>query len=163
MDVTDTSGAYFVPAFSGLGAPYWDMDARGAIVGLTRDVNRNHIIRAALEAIAYQTRDVIEMMVVDAETPVTELRVDGAASANNFLMQFQADILDVTIERPEIIETAALGAAFLAGLAVDVWKSPEDLEVIRLTERKFSPKMGAQKRHELYSGWKKAVSMVQSH
>ena len=121
--VSDTKGVYVVPAFTGLGAPYWDMYARAAIVGLTRGAGRNHIIRATLESIAYQTKDVIDAMIDDSKINLTVLKVDGGASANNFLMQFQSDILNVNIERPDITETTALGAAYLAGLAVEIGRA----------------------------------------
>lgn len=155
--VEDNNGVYVVPAFTGLGAPYWDMYARGAIIGLTRGVNRNHIIRAALESIAYQTRDVIESMIEDSGINLTALKVDGGATANNFLMQFQSDILNVNIERPEITETTALGAAYLAGLAVGFWKSKGEIAQNWSISRKFKPGMSREKRNILYSGWKKAV------
>lgn len=155
--VTDTQGVYMVPAFVGLGAPYWDMYARGAIVGLTRGTNRNHIIRATLESIAYQTRDVLELMRAECGIDLCELRVDGGACANNFLMQFQSDILDVPVERPEIIETTALGAAYLAGLATGFWKDQAAIAEKRKVDRRFQPAMEAEKRQSLYAQWKKAV------
>jgi len=160
--VEDNNGVYVVPAFTGLGAPYWDMYARGAIIGLTRGVNRNHIIRAALESIAYQTRDVIESMIEDSGINLTALKVDGGATANNFLMQFQSDILNVNIERPEITETTALGAAYLAGLAVGFWKSKGEIAQNWSISRKFKPEMNQEKRSTLYSGWKKAVDRSKS-
>jgi len=155
--VTDTQGVYVVPAFVGLGAPYWDMYARGAIVGLTRGTNRNHIIRATLESIAYQTRDVLELMRSECGIDLRELRVDGGACANNFLMQFQSDILDVPVERPEIIETTALGAAYLAGLATGFWKDQAAIAEKRKVDRRFQPAMDENKRQALYAKWKKAV------
>ncbi len=155
--VDDSLGVYVVPAFVGLGAPYWDMYARGAILGLTRGTTRNHIIRATLESIAYQTRDVLELMHNECGIELCELRVDGGACANNFLMQFQADILDVPVERPEIIETTALGAAYLAGLAVGFWKDQSMIAERRKVNRKFNPGMNEDKRKELYDNWKKAV------
>ncbi len=155
--VEDSLGVYVVPAFVGLGAPYWDMYARGTILGLTRGSNRNHIIRATLESIAYQTRDVLELMRNECGLELGELRVDGGACANNFLMQFQADILGVPVERPEIIETTALGAAYLAGLAVDFWRDQSMITERRKVDRKFLPEMSADKREKLYKGWKKAV------
>jgi glycerol kinase len=155
--VPDTQGVYLVPAFVGLGAPYWDMYARGAIVGLTRGANRNHIIRATLESIAYQTRDVLELMRSECGIDLYELRVDGGACANNFLMQFQSDILDVPVERPEIIETTALGAAYLAGLAVGFWKDQSTIAGKRKVNRRFEPVMDKEKRRTLYAKWKKAV------
>jgi len=155
--VEDSLGVYVVPAFVGLGAPYWDMYARGAILGLTRGTTRNHIIRATLESIAYQTRDVLELMRNECGIDLCELRVDGGACANNFLMQFQADILGVPVERPEIIETTALGAAYLAGLAVGFWKDQSMVAERRQVNRKFIPSMNEDKRKELYDNWKKAV------
>jgi glycerol kinase len=155
--VEDSLGVYVVPAFVGLGAPYWDMYARGAILGLTRGANRNHIIRATLESIAYQTRDVLDLMHNECGLERCELRVDGGACANNFLMQFQADILGVPVERPEIIETTALGAAYLAGLAVGFWRDQSMITERRKVDRKFLPEMSADKREKLYKGWKKAV------
>jgi len=155
--VDDSLGVYVVPAFVGLGAPYWDMYARGAILGLTRGTTRNHIIRATLESIAYQTRDVLEVMRTDSGIELKELRVDGGACANNFLMQFQADILGVPVERPEIIETTAMGAAYLAGLAVGFWKDQSMIAERRKVNRKFNPIMSEDKRERLYTNWKKAV------
>jgi glycerol kinase len=155
--VEDSLGVYVVPAFVGLGAPYWDMYARGAIMGLTRGTTRNHIIRATLESIAYQTRDVLELMRNECGIDLCELRVDGGACANNFLMQFQADILGIPVERPEIIETTALGAAYLAGLAVGFWKDQSMVAERRQVNRRFIPSMNEDKRKELYDNWKKAV------
>jgi glycerol kinase len=155
--VEDPLGVYVVPAFVGLGAPYWDMYARGAILGLTRGTTRNHIIRATLESIAYQTRDVLELMRSECGIDLCELRVDGGACANNFLMQFQSDILGVTVERPEIIETTALGAAYLAGLAVGFWKDQSVIAERRKVNRRFKPNMSSDKKEKLYAGWKKAV------
>lgn len=155
--VKNSNGVYVVPAFTGLGAPYWDMYARGAIVGLTRGVNRNHIIRATLESIAYETKDVIEAMIEDSGINLTALKVDGGATANNFLMQFQSDILNVNIERPEVTETTALGAAYLAGLAVEFWKSKGEIAQNWSINKKFKPQMDEDKRNELYKGWKRAV------
>jgi glycerol kinase len=155
--VEDSLGVYVVPAFVGLGAPYWDMYARGAILGLTRGTTRNHIIRATLESIAYQTRDVLELMRNECGIDLCDLRVDGGACANNFLMQFQADILGVPVERPEIIETTALGAAYLAGLAVGFWKDQSMIAERRKVNRIFKPGMDEDKKEKLYAGWKKAV------
>ena len=152
----DNEGVYVVPAFAGLGAPYWDMYARGAIFGLTRGTTKGHIIRATLESLAYQTRDVLDAMEQDAGTPIKALRVDGGASANNLLMQFQADILDTVVERPKVIETTALGAAYLAGLAVGYWKKDE-LAAKWGKDAVFTPEMDAKKRKALYSQWKEAV------
>ncbi|MBP7222963.1 MAG: glycerol kinase GlpK [Sedimentibacter sp.] len=158
--VKDTKGVYVVPAFTGLGAPYWDMYARGAIVGLTRGAGRNHIIRATLESIAYQTKDIIEAMIEDSGINLTVLKVDGGASANNFLMQFQSDILNVNIERPEITETTALGAAYLAGLATGFWKSKGEVIQNWSMNKKFKPSINDDERNRLYNGWKKAVEKV---
>lgn len=154
--VSDNGGVYVVPAFAGLGAPYWDMYARGAIFGLTRGANKYHIIRATLESLAYQTRDVLEAMEKDSGIELKTLRVDGGACANNFLMQFQADILDTPVERPEIIETTALGAAYLAGLAVGFWKKEEIQDRWQLNQA-FQVEMESEQRQHLYSKWKKAV------
>ena len=155
--VKDTNGVYVVPAFTGLGAPYWDPYARGAIVGLSRGANRNHIVRATLEAIAYQTREVLDAMQSDSGEKLAALRVDGGAVGNNFLMQFQADILNVKVERPKVREVTALGAAYLAGLAVGFWKDLEELRGKAIVERTFEPKETPEKRTALYQGWKKAV------
>ncbi|MEW9094849.1 MAG: glycerol kinase GlpK [Clostridiaceae bacterium] len=155
--VKDTNGVYVVPAFVGLGAPYWDMYARGAIMGLTRGSNRCHIIRAALEAIAYQTRDVLEAMQEDSGITLKELKVDGGAVANNFLMQFQSDILGVPVNRPKIIETTALGAAYLAGLAVGFWKDTEEISKNWNVDRVFDAEMDKDHKEKIYKGWKKAV------
>ena len=160
--VESTNGVYVVPAFTGLGAPYWDMYARGVIVGLTRGANRNHIIRATLEAIAYQTRDVIEAMIDDSGINLTVLKVDGGASANDFLMQFQSDILNVNIERPDITETTALGAAYLAGMATGFWKSKGEVIQNWNMNKKFIPAMGEDERNKLYTGWKKAVERAKN-
>jgi glycerol kinase len=160
--VEDTGGVYFVPAFTGLGAPYWDMYARGAILGITRGTRREHIVRATLESIAYQSRDVLEIMAVNARIGIEKLRVDGGGAANDVLMQFQADILGVTIERPVITETTALGAAYLAGLATGYWRNQEELSSRWRVGARFEPKMDAEKREHLYSGWKRAVKRVLS-
>jgi glycerol kinase len=160
--VNDNHGVYLVPAFVGMGAPYWDMYARGTITGLTRGANRYHIIRAALESIAYQTRDVLEAMQQDSNIELKELKVDGGAVSNNFLMQFQADILGVPVTRPEITETTALGAALLAGLAVGFWKSKKELSDKWSIDRSFAPEMDEQSRDKLYKSWKKAVSKALS-
>ncbi len=154
--VADNGGVYVVPAFAGLGAPYWDMYARGAILGLTRGSNKAHIIRAALESLAYQTRDVLTAMEKDAGLRLKTLRVDGGASANNFLMQFQSDMLNVTVSRPNVLETTALGTALLAGLAVGFWKK-EDLQNDWKAERNFEPTMPEAQRTKLYSTWQRAV------
>lgn len=156
--VKDTNGVYMVPAFVGLGAPYWDQYARGAIVGLTRGANRDHIVRATLESIAYQTRDVIECMEKDSGIETRELKVDGGASMNDFLMQFQADILGVPVLRPRIVETTARGSAFLAGLASGFWKSKAELATAFELERRFEPVIEVGEKDRLYAGWKKAVT-----
>ncbi len=156
MKVPHTDGVYVVPAFAGLGAPYWDMYARGAIFGLTRGTSKAHLIRATLESLAYQTRDVLTAMEQDAGKPLQLLRVDGGAANNNLLMQFQADILDLHVERPNIIETTALGAAYLAGLATGFW-SMEQLQNKWQLDHAFKPNMTEKERERLYKGWKKAV------
>lgn len=158
LEVKDNGGVYIVPAFVGLGAPYWDMYARGAILGLTRGANRNHIIRAALESIAYQSKDVITSMEEDARCPIASLKVDGGASANNFLMQFQSDIIGRNVRRPVITETTALGAAYLAGLAVGFWKDKVEIAQKWEIDREFKPSLSEKEKDRLYSGWKKAVS-----
>ena len=155
--VGDTNGVYLVPAFVGLGAPYWDPYARGTMVGLTRGANRNHIIRAALESIAYQSRDVLDAMQQDSGIKLAALKVDGGAVANDFLMQFQADMMHTPVVRPTRIETTAMGAAFLAGLAVGFWKSSEELEDKFSVDREFIPQMDRDDRAKRYNGWKKAV------
>ena len=156
--VEDTLGAYLVPAFTGLGAPYWDQYARGALVGLTRGVNYKHIVRAALESIAYQTQDVLSLMQEDSGIRLDTLKADGGAANNNFLMQFQADITGVPVLRPACVETTALGAAYLAGLAVGFWKDQADLKVNWKADRIFSPSMDPDQRQIKMAGWKKAVS-----
>jgi glycerol kinase len=156
MKVDHPDGVYVVPAFAGLGAPYWDMYARGAIFGLTRGTTKAHIIRATLESLAYQTRDVLEAMSQDAGRDLEILRVDGGASANNLLMQFQSDVLGTRVERPEIIETTALGAAYLAGLAVGFWKKADLQKKWRL-QASFAPQIEQAERDQLYAGWQKAV------
>lgn len=158
--VASTGGVYFVPAFAGLGAPYWDPYARGAIMGLTGGSGRAEIVRATLEAVAYQTRDVVTAMSADMGQAVSELRVDGGMVGNNFLMQFQADILDVPIVRPVVSETTALGAAYLAGLATGFWESQEEIARNWSIERTFTPGMEEQERQRLYSGWQAAVERV---
>jgi glycerol kinase len=155
--VEDSGGAYFVPAFSGLFAPYWDMYARGVIVGLTRYVDKRHIVRATLESICYQTREVLDAMQNDSGITLTALKVDGGAVKNNFLMQLQADILGVPVVRPTVDETTALGASYAAGLATGFWNTLEDLRANWGVDRIFEPKWSADKREEGYSGWKKAV------
>ena len=155
--VPDTNGVYVVPAFVGLGAPYWDMYARGTIVGLTRGANRNHIVRATLESIAFQTKDVLQAMQDDSGITLKALKVDGGAVANNFLMQFQSDILGVPVDRPMVTETTAMGAAFLAGLAVGFWKDKAEIAAKWNVDRTFTPAMPAETREIKYTGWKKAV------
>lgn len=155
--VPDANGCYVVPAFVGLGAPYWDQYARGAIVGLTRGVNRNHIVRATLESIAYQVNDVLMAMQEDSGMPITSLRVDGGACDNDFLMQFQADILNTSVVRPYCIETTAMGAAYLAGLAVGYWCSKEEILANHVIAAEFKPQMGQAKRESLLQGWHNAV------
>ena len=160
--VPDTGGVYFVPAFVGLGAPYWDMYARGTIVGLTRGTTAAHLVRAALESIAYQSRDVLEAMTADAGERVRALRVDGGAVANDFLCQFQADILDARVERPRTIETTALGAAGLAGLGAGVWRSLDAVAERASVERTFTPAMAPSERDSKYAGWRRAVERARS-
>ena len=155
--VESTDGVYFVPAFVGLGAPYWDPNARGTIVGLTRGTTKAHLARAALAAMAYQTRDVLDAMQQDSRIPLAALKVDGGASANNLLMQYQSDILNVTVRRPVVQETTALGAAYLAGLAVGFWKDQSDVTANWQLDREFQPQMEAERRDALYTGWKRAV------
>lgn len=156
--VEDNNGVYIVPAFVGLGAPYWDMYARGTMVGLSRGTNKNHIIRAALESIAYQTKDVLEAMEDDSAIDLQALKVDGGAVENNFLMKFQSDILGVNVERPKITETTALGAAYLAGLAVGFWSNKEEIRKKWNVNRLFQPEMEEEMKESLYKGWKKAVT-----
>lgn len=156
--VPDTNGVYVVPAFVGLGAPYWDMYARGAVLGLTRGANKNHLVRATLESIAYQTRDVLEAMQEDSTIELKSLKVDGGAVANNFLMQFQSDILGVPVDRPVVTETTALGAAYLAGLAVGYWSDKEEIAKKWNVDKTFEPAMEEEDRNSKYAGWKKAVN-----
>ena len=153
----DSAGVYVVPAFTGLGAPYWDMYGRGAIVGLTRGAGRAQLVRATLEAIAFQTSDVVRAMEQDSGMPLSQLRVDGGASANNFLMQFQADILGIEVVRPKIVETTALGAAYLAGLAVGVWEDQGQIAALWQDERRFVPAMEEEQRQHRLRQWKRAV------
>ncbi|WP_372715092.1 glycerol kinase GlpK, partial [Ilyobacter sp.] len=156
--VKDSNGVYVVPAFVGLGSPYWDMYARGTIVGLTRGANRNHLIRATLESIAYQSRDLIDAMEDDSKIKLSALKVDGGAVKNNFLMQFQSDILGADVLRPVVTETTALGAAYLAGLAVGFWESKEEIRNRWQVETKFAPAIEEGHKETLYKGWKKAVA-----
>ena len=155
--VPDTGGVYLVPAFSGLGAPHWDPYARGSLFGLTRGSTAAHIARAALESIAYQSMDVLTAMEADAGLRLTQLRVDGGASLNNLLMQFQADILGVPVVRPKIAETTALGVAYLAGLAIGYWKDPSEIAGQWQIDRVFEPNLSPELREELKAGWAKAV------
>ena len=154
----DNGGVYVVPAFTGFGAPHWDMYARGAIFGLTRGSNRSHIIRASLESIAYQTKDVLDAMIQDTGAAITSLRADGGASANNFLMQFQSDIIGCPVTRPRSAESTALGAAYLAGLAVGFWSGLDELRQNVQIDRTFEPAMDDETRSRLLHGWEKAVS-----
>ena len=158
QSVSDSGGVYLVPAFTGLGAPHWDMYARGTITGITRGTGRSHIVRAALESIAYQTRDVLDAMMQDTGINLKSLKVDGGASQNNFLMQFQSDILGKEVDRPVVTETTALGAAYLAGLATGFWKSRDEIAQKWSMDRKFMPVMNIDEREARYSKWKKAVT-----
>ena len=156
--VPDTNGCYVVPAFTGLGAPYWDPFARGAIVGLTRGVNRNHIIRATLESLAFQTSDVLHAMEKDSGIHLSALKVDGGACKNDFLMQFQADIINTAVRRPGCVETTAMGASYLAGLAVGFWKNKADVVRNWTIDRIFEPHMDEARRQKELAGWSKAVA-----
>lgn len=155
--VEDTAGCYVVPAFTGLGAPHWDQYARGTIVGLTRGVNKKHLVRATLESLAYQAYDVLKAMQEDSQLELKMLNVDGGASQNNFLMQFQSDIINAPVQRPECVETTAMGAAYLAGLATGFWQDLEDVKKNRKIDKVFEPEMSDEKREELLKGWQKAV------
>ena len=155
--VEDTNGVYVVPAFAGLGAPHWNMYARGCVMGLTRGANREHLVRASLESIAYQVKDVLLAMEEDSGLKLAGLKVDGGASANDFLMQFQSDILNTNINRPKVVETTALGAAYLAGLAVGFYTSKEDIKNSWIMDKEFTSTMDDTKRNKLYRGWTKAV------
>ena len=157
--VEDAGGVYMVPAFAGLGAPYWNMEARGAVFGLTRGTTKEHIVRATLQSLAFQSRDVIEAMLADANIDLKSLKVDGGAAANNLLMQFQSDILDITLQRPKVTETTALGAAYLAGLAVGYFDK-EEIAKNQAVEKKFEPAMSSATRDELYGGWKMTVEKL---
>ena len=159
--VPDNGGVYLVSAFTGLGAPRWDMYARGAIVGLTRGSNKAHIARATLEGIAYQVKDLLDAMQVDAESPISVLRVDGGASVSSFLMQFQADMLRVPIDRPKLVETTAFGAAFLAGIASGVWESVDDIALLRQSDRIFKPEMDAEQAKQYHDNWLRAVGRAE--
>ncbi|MFW5630858.1 MAG: FGGY-family carbohydrate kinase, partial [Acetivibrio ethanolgignens] len=155
--VKDTNGCYVVPAFTGLGAPHWDQYARGTIVGITRGVNKYHIIRATLESLAYQVNDVIKAMQADSGIDLTSLKVDGGASANNFLMQFQADIIAAPVKRPMCVETTAMGAAYLAGLAVGYWTGKEDVKKNWQIDQVFEVKLPEEERLKKLKGWNRAV------
>ena len=157
-EVADSGDVFVVPAFTGLGAPYWDANARGAIVGLTRGTNKAHLARAALESIAFQSAEVLEAMQKDAGERLTELRVDGGATANELLMQFQADLLGVPVVRPRVLETTALGAAYLAGLTVSLWKSREDIAAHWRAARRYEPRMDASERKTRMARWRESVS-----
>ena len=157
LKVKDTNGCYVVPAFTGLGAPYWDQYARGTIVGLTRGVNKYHIIRATLDSLCYQTNDVLQAMKADSGIELAALKVDGGASANNYLMQTQADLIDAPVQRPRCVETTAMGAAYLAGLAVGYWASKEDVIKNWAIDRTFEPSIPAEERETRVKHWKKAV------
>src|SRR5438552_6707348 len=160
MSVPESNGVYIVPAFVGLGAPHWDPTARGAIFGLTRGANRAHLTRATLEAIAFQTCDVIDAIEADSGVTLSELRVDGGAAANDLLLQIQADLLGRDVVRPAVLETTALGAAYLAGLASGFWRDASDVSKNWRIDRRFSPQMAADRRVEMYAGWKRAVERV---
>lgn len=155
--VPDANGIYFVPAFTGLGAPYWDMYARGTVVGITRGVNQQHFARAVLESIAFQMTDLLEAMKADSDIELSELRVDGGASVSNIMMQIQANMIETTVNRPKVVETTALGAAYCAGLAVGFWTSRAEIEKIREVSREFVPQLRKEERDAIYAGWKKAV------
>ena len=155
--VPDTNGCYVVPAFTGLGAPHWDQYARGIIVGLTRGVNKYHIIRATLDSLCYQTNDVLRAMEADSGIRLAALKVDGGACANNYLMQTQADIINAPVQRPRCVETTAMGAAYLAGLAVGYWMSKEDVVQNWAIDRTFAPNIGAEEREKRIHGWNKAL------
>jgi glycerol kinase len=161
-EVESSDGVFVVPAFAGLGAPYWNQHARGTIVGITRGTTGAHFARAALDSIAFQTMDVLKAMEADAGIAIKELRVDGGATANNLLMQFQSDMLNTKVVRPTVVETTALGAAYLAGLAVGYWSSTDDIQQQWQMERIFTPSMTAEKRDDLSAGWKRAVNTAVS-
>ena len=161
--VKDSNGVYMVPAFVGLGAPYWDSDARGAIFGLTRGTTQDHIIRATLESLAYQTNDVLKAMENDTGVSIGVLKVDGGASRNNFLMQFQSDLLQAKIRRSQISETTALGAAFLAGIATNIWKDTDEISQKWQDDREFEPKLSKEEANRKLDGWHKAVKATQAY
>ncbi|WP_411843623.1 glycerol kinase GlpK [Salinicoccus sp. HZC-1] len=160
--IESSEGVYVVPAFTGLGAPYWDAEARGAVFGLSRGTEKEHFVRATLESLAYQTKDVLDAMQKDSDIELETLRVDGGAAANDFLMQFQSDLLNTEVERPEVIETTALGAAYLAGLAVGFWSSTDELKKVTDTDTVFKPEMEQNEREDLYEGWQMAVKATQA-
>src|SRR5690625_3434807 len=162
LNVSSTDGVYMVPAFVGLGSPYWDSDARGATFGLTRGTTKDHFVRATLESLAYQSKDVLDAMVLDSAIDLTSSRVDGGAVSNDFLMQFQSDLLGVPVDRPIIQETTALGAAYLAGLAVDFWQGKEEITELWKKDATFTPKMNEKERNKLYTGWQKAVEATRA-
>ncbi|MBV9576851.1 MAG: glycerol kinase GlpK [Gammaproteobacteria bacterium] len=158
--ITSTEGVYLVPAFTGLGAPYWDPHARGALLGLTRNSGREHIVRAALESVAYQTRDLLEAMTADSKTMLKTLRVDGGMAANDWLLAFLSDILNLEVQRPTCIETSALGAAYLAGLQIGMYQSLEEIALLWNKEKSFTPQMSIEQRDQFYQGWKRAIDCV---
>lgn len=158
LTLNDNEGVYLVPAFVGLGTPYWDNDVRGTMFGLTRGTTPNHIVRAALEAIAYQSKDVIDTMQKEAHINLEHLAVDGGATNNNFLMQFQSDILNIEIVRPHVFETTALGVAYLAGLAVGFYESLDDITRMHLIDKRYQPKIDVLTRDKYYQGWLKAIA-----
>ena len=160
LSVEDNNGVYFVPAFVGLGTPHWDQNARGTITGLTRGANKNHIVRAALESMAFQTNDVLNTMEQETGIPINSLYVDGGATNNNFLMQFQANISQCKVMRPVNLESTALGAAFLAGLECGCWKDAEELSSIKVIDRNFENEMDKKKREALLKGWNKALGQT---
>lgn len=162
LSVPDTNGLYFVPSFVGLGAPHWNPYVRGMIMGITRGAGKAHLVRAALEAIVYQTKEVVDAMVEDSAIPLTELKVDGGASVNNFICQFLADITQTRVQRPQIFETTALGAAYLAGLAVGFWDDQEEIRRLWREDRTYEPQIGAEVRLQLLEGWAKAVQSAKS-
>ena len=162
LSIDNSGGLYFVPAFVGLGAPYWDSGARGAILGLTRGTTDAHIVRSALESIAYQTMDVLEIMRSDADSPINVLKVDGGAATNDFLMQFQADLLGIPVDRPTDIESTGIGAGYLAGLGAGIWSNQEELKCLRISERIFEPSRTRDEMLNLYMGWKEAVERIRS-
>jgi glycerol kinase len=156
--VPDNAGVYFVPALVGLGAPYWDQNARGAIYGVTRGTRASHLVRAALEAMCYQTRDVVEAMEKDSCLRIQSLKVDGGAVVNNLLCQFQSDVLGIDVVRPKVVEITSLGAAYLAGLAIGYWKGADEIKRCWAADRTFSPRMARGEAERLYAGWREAVS-----